>query len=168
MSRKIIKEHQELYESLINDENIKQLLSIPQHRGSNTYIHSLKVCKYAYKLARRSVFEINYADLILGALLHDFYLYDWRTQKDKKKHHAHRHPYIALENAKKYFAVNSKVENIIVSHMWPINFFKFQKSREAILVSIADKHVSLREAMTSKKYKRKRVQETIESLKTLY
>lgn len=168
MAHKIIEEHNKLYESLINDEKIKQLALIPQHRGSNTYLHSLKVCKHAYKLARRSHFKINFEDLILGALLHDYYLYDWRIQKDKKKWHGHKHPNIALENAKKDFEINKKVENIIASHMWPINFFKFQKSWEAIFVSMADKWISIKESFTSRKFKTKREAKTLEYIKVLY
>jgi hypothetical protein len=78
-----------------------------------------------------------------GALLHDFFLYDWRTSKGR--HHPSRHPGVALSNAHARFALNPVEEDIILTHMWPVAkpFYSF---KESFLVSSIDKLVSTKEA----------------------
>jgi len=147
--------YQEIYEKFLDDPRLLRIGKIQQHRGSNTFLHVCKVTKYAYKLAKGSCIKINFEDLITGAMLHDYFLYDWREDKSKLKRHGHKHPMIALENAKKDFEINDRVANIIVSHMWPINLFHIHHCVEAHLVSLADKHVSIGEALTSRKHKLK-------------
>jgi len=161
------KELQEFYESLINDPRIKRMEKIPQHRGSNTYLHVLRVAKTSYKMAKRSNFKINFKDLLMGAVLHDYYLYDWRVDRSKLVGHCKNHPQIACKNAKEDFEINAKVENIILSHMWPLNFRVFCKSKEGRVVSYADKRVALRETLTSKKYKQKHFDKLVHKLTIL-
>ena len=76
-------ELEDVYQSFLHDERILRMKDIQMHRGSNCYIHSFKVAKLAIKRALRH----NKGDLyviLLGAILHDYYLYDWR--KDKTVH----------------------------------------------------------------------------------
>jgi len=167
LSKEDIQKYQELYESLYNDPRILRLKDIQQHRGSNTYYHILKVTRTAYRYARRSLMHVNYEDLITGAMLHDYFLYDWRKDRSKLKRHGHRHPKIAKANAIRDFQVNKRVQNIIVSHMWPINCFHFHTCLEGHLVSLADKSVSIREALTSRKYKERHAKKVLAQLFTL-
>lgn len=51
------------------------------------------------------------------------------------------------ENAKKFFNANDDVQHIIYSHMWPLNLTHVPKSREAWIVCLADKYVSLKETI---------------------
>lgn len=167
MTKEEIQDYQKLYESLYSDPRIKRLEEIQQHRGSNTYYHVLKVTRKAYQYAKHCKRRINFVDLITGAMLHDYFLYDWRKDRSKLKRHGHRHPKIAKANAIRDFGVNKKVQNIIVSHMWPINCFIFHTSLEGHLVSLADKSVSIREALTSRKYKEKHLDKVKAQLFTL-
>ena len=84
-------------------------------------------------------------ELVRGALLHDYYLYDWHEPHGKL--HGFSHPAVALNNAKRDFDLSSKEQNIIASHMWPLTISKFPKSREAVLVGIADKLCSAKETL---------------------
>ena len=46
-------------------------------------------------------------NLIVGSLLHDFYLYDWHNGRIRKDGiHAWTHPIKALNNAERYFKLN--------------------------------------------------------------
>lgn len=163
-SKEEIERLEKLYESLYNDERIERIMYIQQHRGSNTYFHVLKVTRTAYRIAKRCHRKIDFESLIMGAILHDYFLYDWRVNREKKKGHGKNHPIIACANAIRDFAINEKVQNIIISHMWPINFFCFHNCIEAHIISLADKHVSFREAICSKKYKEKHLQKSLETL----
>ena len=85
--------------------------------------------------------------MITGAVLHDFYLYDWHEKDEERDEkyglHGFSHPEISLMNAKKYFDINENEENIIRNHMWPLTITHIPKTKEAWVVCIADKIVSL-------------------------
>ena len=87
-------------------------------------------------------------------MLHDFYLYDWH-HKDNGEHdwHGYIHADIASKNAKEYLHADKKVQEIIKSHMWPLNLTKVPKSKEAWIVCVADKCISLKETLGERKKK---------------
>ena len=49
------------------------------------------------------------------------------------------HPEIAAENAARDFGLDQKEQSIIRTHMWPLTLFHVPASREAWIVTIADK-----------------------------
>jgi uncharacterized protein len=138
--------------SLASDPRIIKLKKIKQHHCSNRYTHCVRVAYSCYKFAIKSSIKYNMHDLLLGAILHDYFSYDWRD-KDKANHKAplHNHPKEALAEAKKDFEISPLVEDIIVHHMWPITLFHIPRSKEAFLVSWIDKVVSFSEASRSNK-----------------
>ena len=167
LSDEQIKELNDIYQSFLNNDKIKKMMDIPQHRGSNCYYHSFKVAKLAVKRAIRHKHP-NVKAILIGAILHDYYLYDWRVEKDKKYSHLSAHPSIALKNAKEDFELDEEIELIIKTHMWPINIKDFPKSKEARIVTLADKTVALIESLTSTKYKKKRDEKYQKFISTLF
>ena len=126
------------------------------HRGSNCYEHCFKVAKLAIKRSirlRRK--NINLETVLIGAILHDYYLYDWRKDHSKLKGHGKKHQYIASSNATRDFDISLEVKKVIESHMWPLNIKEYPKSYEAKIVSLSDKAVTIREAFTTHKHKEK-------------
>ena len=149
------KEKEELegiYHSFLIDNRIQRMRDIPMHRGSNCYIHSFKVAKLAIKKAMRHK-SIDLKTLLLGCLLHDYYLYDWRVDASKKAHHCSTHPEVSINNAIKDFNIDDKVQEIIRRHMWPFNFKLFPNTKEARILMNADKTIFWKEVFVSKKYK---------------
>lgn len=128
-----------------------KLLKAKQHRTSNTYRHSCLVCEECLYHGIKKNLRYNYKSLIRGALLHDFFFYDWRINKKYKKGHLLKHPKRALENAKKIFNLNNIEIDIIKNHMWPITLFHFPKTREGRLVMMVDKKVTIKEFFSKKK-----------------
>ena len=111
-----------------------------QHHNDSVYIHTLRVAFLAYRIGKKR--GISGDELLRGALFHDLYFHDWRD-KEFIFNHGWSHPVIALENARKLFPpITEKEANIISSHMWPFNFKNPPKSKEAFIVSLADKLVS--------------------------
>ena len=84
-------------------------------------------------------------DLVGPYELHDFYLYDWHEKSTWHRWHGFSHPSRAWENARRHFPMGAKEENIIRSHMWPLIPWQIPKSREAVIVCLADKCCSLYE-----------------------
>ena len=78
-------------------------------------------------------------------MLHDYHLYTRKEAGVNAIGHAFGHPKRARENAERVFELNGKEKNIIESHMWPLTLFTFPRSREAFLVTLADKYCALRE-----------------------
>ena len=84
------------------------------------------------------------------------------------KRHGQNHPYLAAKNAERDFGVNEMIQKAIKSHMWPININDFPKTKEARIITLADKAVATREALTSKKHKEKNRQRYLDHIKTLF
>ena len=146
ISQKEYEEFKEVVKEIINNDSFKKMKEIKQHRFTNCYNHSINVATKCFIYAKKKNIKIDLKSLVRGALLHDFYLYDWRENKRKYKSHAFTHPSIALNNAIKEFGELSKIEkDIILSHMWPVTFFRFPKYKESFLVCFSDKICAIKE-----------------------
>ena len=139
----------ELYDSelekLLGDPRIIRLCQFPQHHGSNTLDHCAAVARRAFELAEKLEWKIDEKELARGAMLHDYYQYSIKEQGLSAYKHGTKHPQIAMEKADRDFHLTEKEKNIIRGHMWPLTFAHPPKSKEAILVSLADKGVATRE-----------------------
>lgn len=167
LSEETKKQLEEIYQRFLNDEKIKRMEEIPMHRGSNCYYHSFKVAKKAIKHALRHK-KVNLEVVLVASILHDYYLYDWRKNRELLKHHGQNHPYIAAKNAERDFGIDEVIKRAIEEHMWPINIENFPHTKEARIVSVADKMVSSCEAMTSIKYKAKRKEKYLKYIQHLF
>ena len=66
----------------------------------------LHVAYYTYLICKK--FKLDYFSAARAAMLHDFFLYDWRTGTDHEGAHAFTHPETALSNAIEHFEINEK------------------------------------------------------------
>ena len=156
-----------LYQSFLNNEKILRMKDISMHRGSNCYVHSFKVAKKAIKKSLNKK-GINLEVVLIGAILHDYYLYDWRQDRSKLKKHAKNHPGIAIANAKRDFDISEDVQKVIASHMWPINIKTFPNTKEARIVTLADKAVTIGESLSSIRYKQKKREKYLSYISRLF
>lgn len=140
------KEQLKIVASILENEEFKKRKYYHHHGEISVYEHSLKVAMLSYKIG--GMFKkIDINSIIVGSLLHDFYFKDWQSYKEKRpflKKHGFVHAKEALENSEIYFPnlMNDKTRNIILRHMFPLNKIP-PKYKEAWIVSIADKIVSL-------------------------
>ena len=158
---------EDIYQTLKADEKIAKMKEVPMHRGSNCFLHSFRVAKYAIKRGLKHK-NVDLEVILIAAILHDYYLYDWRKDKSKRKHHGSRHPYIASELAKQDFDISEKTSKVIRSHMWPINIKEFPNTRDAKILSYSDKHIAIREALCSVKHKKKKMDQYLKSIEKLF
>lgn len=122
-----------------------------QHGSMTVNNHCMNVAKYSLAISRkleRLGIRCQRAELIRGALLHDYFLYDWHTPDHIKPHKLHGffHPGVALRNAKKEYKLTAREEDIIKKHMWPLTVVP-PMCREAWIVTAADKWCSLLETL---------------------
>lgn len=120
-------------------EYVNEMKNYMQHGNTTTYSHSISVAYRSYWMCLRLPIQVDLKSLIRGALLHDFYLYDWHDKNNNVKLHGLSHPHTALINAKKHFNLNKIEEDIILNHMWPLTINKLPKFKETLIVSFVDK-----------------------------
>lgn len=134
-----------ILQQLEENPDIQRLRQYSQHRGNNTFQHCHNVAVYSFYLAEKWNWDVNLERLAMGAMLHDYYLYGTKEAALKPYRHGITHPKTALKNAREHFELDAKTENIIRSHMWPLSFSKFPRSKEAVLINIADKYCAFQE-----------------------
>ena len=130
---------------LLENEHVRSMDRFIQHGRVSCLEHCVSVAYYSYWLCRRLRMRIDDRSLIRGALLHDFFLYDWHTAGTQYGLHGFTHPRTALGNAQQHFSLNETEKDIILDHMWPLTISRFPKRRETHIVCLIDKWRSLAE-----------------------
>lgn len=137
---------EKIAEPIVTHHKMLMTKKLVQHGNVSVFAHSLAVAAYSEKLAKKLGIDYDRKSLIRGALLHDFFLYDWHKINDVGDGlHGFAHPNTASKNALKYFKLNKKELDIIRKHMWPLTLTKIPRYRESWLVCMADKYCSLLE-----------------------
>ena len=100
--------------------------------------HSVAVAYVSFYIAEKYRIRVNCHALIRGALLHDYFLYDWHEKDDSHKWHGFYHAGKALQNAMEDFELSEIEKETIRRHMFPLNPIP-PCCREAWIVTLADK-----------------------------
>ncbi len=147
MINRISPEEEALLFELQKNENVSKMKDYPHHGTITVFDHSLNVVMTSLKIADRlSLNKEQKKNIIIGGMLHDFFLYNWHDGRVRKDGiHCWLHPKVALSNAKTYFDLNVSQQNIIRSHMFPATLLHPPMCKEAWIVSIADKICALKE-----------------------
>lgn len=150
---KLNKTDQDRFIALVSEIALKpevmEMKRFIQHGEVSTFDHSLHVAYRSFFLAKKLNLRVDEKSLVHGAMLHDFYLYDWHDKDyDRKRLHGFHHPKTALRNAGKLVLLNKIERDIIIKHMWPLTP-QFPKYKESYLVTISDKICSLMEIYSS-------------------
>ena len=133
-------------------KEVQSMQKFIQHGHTSTYQHSMNVVRLSYWLNKHFHLHADEKALLVGALLHDFYLYDWHEKNREHSLHGFKHPYFAFRNADRDFKLNDIEKNVILRHMFPLTPIP-PACREAWIVCMADKYCSARETMyTVKRY----------------
>lgn len=131
-------------EPLLKLTDVQKMRQYIQHGHTSCLEHCLTVAYYSYLVSKHFHLNVDFASLIRGSLLHDFFLYDWHDKGNHVSFHGFRHPGIALANARMRFSLTPIEEDIIGHHMWPLTPMP-PRSKEAYIVCLVDKWCSLKE-----------------------
>jgi uncharacterized protein len=136
---------------ILKSESFQQSRQFVQHGSFSVWRHSLNVAQASLELSQALPFQFSERALVRGALLHDYFQYDWHKRKagmreigEFYKMHGFTHPEVAARNARRDFQIGNLENEIIRKHMWPLTIMP-PMCREAWIVTIADKYCSLLE-----------------------
>lgn len=138
----LAKEIFSLGKDILIDPKAMQMKQFTQHGTTSVFNHCVAVAKFSLLIAqfleKTLRIKVDRRSLVRGALLHDYFLYDWHDPVPAHKIHGFTHPGIAWRNASRDFDMNRIEENIIRRHMYPLTPIPPTK-RESIIVCMADK-----------------------------
>ena len=129
---------------IIYTEKFKKIDEYKQHGNTSCFWHSIAVAYYSFKIFEFLNINYNLKSLIKGALLHDYFLYDWHNYDKTHRWHGFKHPKIALKNAINDFEINFIEKDIIEKHMFPLTISP-PRYKESVMVCIVDKMCSIYE-----------------------
>lgn len=141
----LIKEHGS---DILSSENFRETKNHIQHGTIPVHSHSINVARYSLAISKKIGIKCDQRCLVRGALLHDYFLYDWHHKDYISPHRLHGffHPGVALRNALKEYELSELEKDIIKKHMWPLTIVP-PLCREAWIVTLADKYCSFFETI---------------------
>lgn len=133
---------------ILKSRNFNRMKEYIQHGNVTVNAHVMNVARYSIAISDYLHIACSRRELIRGALLHDYFLYDWHIPDKEHPHklHGFYHPGVALRNASKEYELTEREKNIIRRHMWPLTLVP-PVCREAWIVTTADKWCSLMETL---------------------
>ena len=146
-SNPLVVEFLSYIQDILDNEEVQKLNKHFQHMNTSRLEHSINVAYYTFRICRK-FHSMRTREATRAALLHDFFLYDWRTAK--LGYHPSVHPRQALLNSKKYFEITEIMEDAIVKHMWPISL-NMPHHKEGWVVTMTDKYCATLEIVSSLK-----------------
>ena len=99
--RRLLKEHGG---DILDSMNFQSTRKHIQHGTMTVHNHCMDVARYSLLLNKKLGLNCNKHDLIRGALLHDYFLYDWHDKaylSQRQRLHGFHHPMTAPRNAEK-------------------------------------------------------------------
>lgn len=106
-------------ETLVRDK-VEQMHEYIQHGNTSCMKHCMAVAYYSLMVVDVLGIKCDRESLVRGALLHDYFLYDWHHSDKSHRFHGFRHNRTAMVNAIRDFNINKKEQNIILRHMFPL------------------------------------------------
>lgn len=125
-------------ECLLHEGRLAQTKKYTQHSDMSVYQHCCHVAYMCCVLSMEIGIAVSWKELIRGALLHDYFLYDWHEGPHPNFRHAFGHPSRAMRNALADYQLTKKEMQIIQRHMWPLTIMP-PTCREAWIIVLADK-----------------------------
>lgn len=137
----------ELIKDYFNSDTVKQMNKTIQHGTTTTLEHCENVAWISYLINRKLHLNADEKELLEAAMLHDIYLYQGHDGDPSGKNHGIYHHEVESNSAVKQLGLSEKEQEMIRSHMWPLNITKIPKNKEALIIFLADKYCSLIETI---------------------
>lgn len=137
-------EYASCVDEIVSNPKVQMMKQFRHHQNVSCFEHSLNVSFASYLLCKKLGWDCKSA--ARGGLLHDLFLYDWRTTELEEGKHGFLHPQIAYDNAAREFTLNQKEKDIILKHMFPLTW-RPPTCKESLMVCAVDKLCALQELL---------------------
>ena len=154
-------------EDILESKGMIKQKEFVQHGDCSVFEHSVGVAKECVKRAYKSKESVDMRSLVRGALLHDYFLYDWHIPDKSRPMHGRYHPRAACKNAEEDFKLTDIERDIIKKHMFPLTLTP-PKYRESVLVCLVDKVCSVYEIFNKNAYGGGTVNKVFERIRGTY
>ena len=141
MTQEQLRDFNEYMNELLADRKIQRMSQFIQHGDTTCLMHCKTVAYYSVVFVNKFHIKVDMKSLIRGALLHDYFLYDWHEQKLGNLHGFY-HPGIALRNAMRDYELTKREMDIIKKHMFPLTLY-LPMYKETGVVCLMDKYCTL-------------------------
>ncbi len=138
---------------VLKSDSFRSMKEFKQHGDVSVLSHSLRVAERSLKFSnalQKLHIELDEKAIVRGALLHDYFLYDWHEKNVYHRLHGFTHARTALRNAEREYSLTPMEREIIVKHMFPLNI-KPPTCKEAWIVNLADTYCSTGETLLGRK-----------------
>lgn len=131
---------------ILASEGMAEQQTFVQHGSVTVYDHSLGVARACLAAGKVLPLSLDVRSLVRGALLHDYFGYDWHEHSERSKGHALHHARRAADRALNHFSISELEYEIVSHHMFPLVPLP-PRHAEAWVLCLADKAVALRETL---------------------
>ena len=145
--KRYLAELEETAHDILHAEKMQLTRQHIQHGSISVYEHCVAVTVKCLSLADTLHVKTDRRSLIRGALLHDYFLYDWHDGGRRHPPHGFTHAKTALANASRDYRLNDIERDMIYCHMFPLNITRIPTCRESVILCIADKIVGTKETL---------------------
>lgn len=118
------KEYMRYIGDIFRSPHFREINKYPHHNEYTRLDHCLHVSYSVFLWLKKHEPGYKYLrEACRGALLHDFFLYEWHTENPFPVPcmHAWKHPERAYNDACRYFKLNPVEKDIIMKHMFPVS-----------------------------------------------
>ncbi len=151
MDNLICQEVVSAYRELDASGRLRLMGTFCAHGDCSVLRHSLGVAYVGLYRCDERHLACDRRSLLVAALLHDYYLYDWHEDDRSHRLHGFRHPGCALRNAREDFSLDDREIDAIAHHMFPLTP---QPPRyvEGRVLCMADKYCAIYEMSYAQPY----------------
>ena len=123
---------------ILDSQGLQKEKTLVQHGDMSVFDHSLFVTERCVAFAKKWPGRVDMRSLVRGALLHDYFLYDWHDFKIEYLIHGWTHPGLSMRNAIRDFEIGEIEQDVIKHHMFPMTPF-LPETTEGWMIVFADK-----------------------------
>ncbi|MDD3028156.1 MAG: HD domain-containing protein [Erysipelotrichaceae bacterium] len=142
----MIKLIDEIIIELSDTGNYRMLETFIAHGTKTVADHCRDVAIMSVTITEKLNMTIDHRRLIIAALLHDYYLYDWHVKDENHNLHGFFHGKKASDNALRDYKVDREIQNAIKRHMFPLTPIP-PTTKIGIVVTLADKICATKETL---------------------
>ena len=156
-SRRIDKDIDRYGRDILDSKELKEAFRQTHHLWSTVGEHTMRVAQSSLRICyalRKLRIKTDIPEVIIGSLCHDLGILGRYDKYDTERECLKEHPQASVKVARELVPdLSEKSADIIERHMWPAGRSLMPNSIESAIVSVADKHVAVKDLIKGSEIK---------------